>query len=74
MNDQKKDTRKDVGALWQKENEHGVFFSGKISCPLLDGQNIILVPNNKREGFNEKSGRDFNDPDFRLFIFVKGEQ
>jgi len=48
--------------LWAKTNDKGTFWSGKLA----DGTRVILVPNNKREGINEKTGEEFNDPDMRL--------
>lgn len=64
----KKGVKKKLTGLWRKENEYGEYFTGTI-----DGQVVILSPNKKREGFNEKTGKEHNDADFQLFMIVDQE-
>lgn len=52
--------------LWEKENQYGKYWTGKLE----DGTLIMLAPNNQREGFNEKTGKDYNDPPFQLYKLV----
>lgn len=80
MSEVKKAERKFVGKAWMHTvdkdgSEHNgkkyinVVLDQEISeLKLVKGEGLLLFENDKREGENEKTGKPFQDPDFRVSI------